>query len=99
MKPPNAYNLLPTTLHCIILVLEALALSAQSFAKSRAGAVFAGISTPSYNMPVAKAECLRLLECQVREFCRHWDDCDVIVDSENRQVAYDGAWCSRLGKA
>ena len=79
-------------LHCIILVLEALALSPQSFAKSRAGAVFARVSTPSYNMPVAKAECLRLLECQVREFCRHWDDCVVIVDSENRQVAYDGAW-------
>ena len=37
-------------LHCIILVLEALALSPQSFAKSRAGAVFARVGTPSYNM-------------------------------------------------
>ena len=49
-KTATARHLGGVWLHCIILVLEALALSPQSFAKSRAGAVFARVSTPSYNM-------------------------------------------------
>ena len=89
-------------LHCIILVLNALAFSPQSFTESRAAAAFSGIRAPSNNMPVAKAECLRLLEAQVREFCQHEDDSDVIIAGEdfeellkNRQVAYDGTVVSK----
>ena len=84
-------------LHCIILVLNALAFSPQSFDEDRAVAAFSGIRAPSNHLPVAKAECLRLLETQVREFCQHDDDSDVVIADDDfqellksRQMAYDG---------
>ena len=90
-------------LRCVILVLNALAFSPQSFIESRAAAAaFSGIGAPSNDTPVAKAECLRLLEAQVRKFCQHEDDSDVIIAGEdfeellkNRQVAYDGTVVSK----
>ena len=54
-------------LHCIILVLNALPFSPQSFAKGKSGAAFAGISRPSERLPSGKMEGLRLLEDQVHK--------------------------------